>query len=157
MKRPIPELLDHDRHAAPNIAPWPPKFLISDFGLVPEDPDEAAALQAPYGTINVEAELELRRSAAEVQNVAAGFGTLDLMKSGGIVRIGAVGAADLVISTGAALATTAIVGFPIIPSCAGTPTGVPTNAGTGKVPMIYDTTANKVWFYNGSWRGIVVV
>jgi hypothetical protein len=97
------------------------------------------------------------RSAAEVQNVAAGFGTLDLMKSGGIVRIGAVGAADLVISTGAALATTAIVGFPIIPSCAGTPTGVPTNAGTGKVPMIYDTTANKVWFYNGSWRGIVVV
>jgi hypothetical protein len=97
------------------------------------------------------------RSAAEVQNVAAGFGTLDLMKSGGIVRIGAVGAADLVISTGAALTTTAIVGFPIIPSCAGTPTGVPTNAGTGKVPMIYDTTANKVWFYNGSWRGIVVV
>jgi hypothetical protein len=88
MKRPIPELLDHDRHAAPNIAPWPPKFLISDFGLVPEDPDEAAALQAPYGTINVEAELELRRSAAEVQNVAAGFGTLYLMKSGGIVRIG---------------------------------------------------------------------
>jgi hypothetical protein len=89
MKRPIPELLDHDRHAAPNIAPWPPKFLISDFGLVPEDPDEAAALQAPYGTINVEAEmgrasrigldlatrayaeLELRRRAHE-RNTAAG-------------------------------------------------------------------------------------
>jgi hypothetical protein len=89
MKRPIPELLDHDRHAAPNIAPWPPKFLISDFGLVPEDPDEAAALQAPYETINVEAEmgrasrigldlatrayaeLELRRRAHE-RNTAAG-------------------------------------------------------------------------------------
>jgi hypothetical protein len=57
MKRNIPELADCDRHSAPNISPWPPKFLISDFGLVPEDPDEAAALQAPYETINVEAEM----------------------------------------------------------------------------------------------------
>lgn len=58
--------------------------------------------------------------------------------------------------SGAALATTAVVGFPYIPTCAGTPTGVPTNTATGRAPMVYDTTNNKIWFYNGSWRGVVV-
>lgn len=54
----------------------------------------------------------------------------------------------------AALATTATDGFFYIPTCAGTPTGVPTTV--SGVPMIYDTSANKFWIYNGSWRGVVL-
>lgn len=54
------------------------------------------------------------------------------------------------------LATTSNVGFPSIPSVAGTPTGTPTNYTGNFIPMVYDTTANKIWFYNGSWRGVLV-
>lgn len=56
---------------------------------------------------------------------------------------------------GAALSTTATDGFLYIPSCNGTPTGVPT-AFTGRNAVVYDTSANKIWIYNGSWRGVVV-
>lgn len=56
-----------------------------------------------------------------------------------------------------ALATTATAGFLGVNSCAGTPTGVPASIPTGQIPIVYDTTANKIWFYNGSWRGILVV
>jgi hypothetical protein len=55
----------------------------------------------------------------------------------------------------AALATNATDGFTYIPTCAGTPTGTPT-AQTGVKPIVYDTTNNKIWVYNGSWRGVVV-
>jgi hypothetical protein len=52
----------------------------------------------------------------------------------------------------AAVATNATDGFLYIPTCAGTPTGVPT-AYAGKVAMIFDTTANKLWIYDGGWLG----
>ena len=52
----------------------------------------------------------------------------------------------------AALATNATDGFLYIPTCAGTPTGVPT-AQTGTVAMIFDTTNNKLYIYDGSWLG----
>jgi hypothetical protein len=51
----------------------------------------------------------------------------------------------------AALATNATNGFLYIPTCAGTPTGVPT-AYTGMVAIIYDTTNNKLAVYNGAWK-----
>jgi hypothetical protein len=51
----------------------------------------------------------------------------------------------------AALATTATNGFTYIPTCAGTPTGTPT-AITGKVPIVADTTNNKLYVYlGGAW------
>lgn len=56
----------------------------------------------------------------------------------------------------AALATTATDGFIYVPTCAGTPTGVPT-AQTGKCAMIFDTTGNKLWVYDGGWIGIVLI
>lgn len=53
------------------------------------------------------------------------------------------------------LALAATDGFQYIPSMAGTPTGTPT-AYTGKIAMVYDTSADKIWFYNGAWRGVLV-
>ena len=55
----------------------------------------------------------------------------------------------------AALATTATDGFLYIPTCAGAPTGTPT-AATGLAPIVFDTTDNKIWFYNGTWKGVAV-
>lgn len=50
----------------------------------------------------------------------------------------------------AAIATTATDGFVYIPTCAGTPTGVPTT-NTGRVAMVYDTTNKQFWIYDGAW------
>jgi hypothetical protein len=52
----------------------------------------------------------------------------------------------------AALATGATTGFLYIPSCAGTPTGVP-EVQAGTVAMIYDTTNDKLYIYRGGWKG----
>ena len=55
-------------------------------------------------------------------------------------------------SGGTALATTATTGFAFIPSCAGVPTGVPV-AQAGLVPMVIDSTDNRLYFYSGgAWR-----
>jgi hypothetical protein len=51
-----------------------------------------------------------------------------------------------------ALATAATDGFLYVPTCAGTPTGTPTTQ-TGTVPIVVDTTNNKLYFYsNAAWR-----
>lgn len=60
-------------------------------------------------------------------------------------------------SVGGALATNAVTGFMTIPTCAGVPNGVPTNAGAGKAQLVYDTTDKKVYAYdsvNAAWFGI---
>lgn len=65
--------------------------------------------------------------------------------------IGANG--SVVVGSGAgALATNATDGFLYIPTCAGTPTGVPA-AQTGSVAIVYDTANNKFYAYNGAWKG----
>lgn len=55
-----------------------------------------------------------------------------------------------------ALATNATKGFLDLPTCAGAPSGVPSSTEAGHKSMVYDTTNNKIWVYNGSWRGVVV-
>lgn len=52
----------------------------------------------------------------------------------------------------AALATNATNGFLYIPTCAGTPSGTPTTQ-TGTCAMVFDTTNNKLYIYDGSWLG----
>jgi hypothetical protein len=60
-------------------------------------------------------------------------------------------AAGSLVLGAAAVATTATDGFLYIPGCAGTPTGTPTSQ-TGRVPLVVDTTNNKLYFYSGgSW------
>jgi len=57
---------------------------------------------------------------------------------------------NVVVGT-AAIATTATNGFLYVTGCAGTPTGTPTTQ-TGRVPLVVDTTNNKLYFYSGgSW------
>jgi hypothetical protein len=52
----------------------------------------------------------------------------------------------------ASRATTATDGFLYVPTCAGTPTGVPRTK-TGFSPIVVDTTNNKLYFYSGgAWR-----
>jgi hypothetical protein len=59
---------------------------------------------------------------------------------------------NIVAGASAALATTATDGFLYVPTCAGTPTGVPTSI-TGMVPIVVNTTNNKLYFYSGgAWR-----
>ena len=69
------------------------------------------------------------------------------------------GAVNLVLGTGAAIGLTATNGWVEIPSCAGTPTGVPANAAAGKTAIVYDSTGSKIWVYDGvnsAWKSVAV-
>lgn len=56
---------------------------------------------------------------------------------------------NLIVGT-AALATTATDGFLYIPTCAGTPTGTPSSY-AGRVAMVFDSTNNRLYIYDGGW------
>jgi hypothetical protein len=60
------------------------------------------------------------------------------------------GSGNVVVNT-AAISTSATDGFLYIPTCAGTPSGTPTSY-TGRVPLVYDSTNDKLYAYNGSWK-----
>lgn len=65
---------------------------------------------------------------------------------------------DALVGVLAPIATSSTKGFLYIPTCAGTPTGVPhwTNANGGS-PIIVDTTGSKIWVnIGGTWKGVVV-
>lgn len=95
--------------------------------------------------------------SAFVINCGNGLQTLELMTAGGVARVGATGATDLVVAGGgAALATTATAGFLYASSCAGTPTGAPTGY-TGTVPLVLDTTGSKLWArIGGTWKSVTL-
>lgn len=62
---------------------------------------------------------------------------------------------NTVVGNQAALATNATDGFLYIPTCAGVPTGVPT-AYAGKVAVVFDTTNDDFYIYNGGWKYVEV-
>jgi hypothetical protein len=80
------------------------------------------------------------------------FNALDFqfLISGGVKL--AINAAGSTVLNSAAVATTATDGFLYVAACAGPPTGVPT-AVTGRIPIVVDSTNNKLYFYSGgAWR-----
>lgn len=68
------------------------------------------------------------------------------------VIFGLSAAADVIVyNANAALATNATVGFLMISSCAGVATGVPATIPTGAMPVVFDSTNNKIGVYDGGW------
>ncbi len=57
--------------------------------------------------------------------------------------------ADVRIGSGIAIATSATVGFLLIPGCAGAATGDPADDSAGAVALVYDTTNNKLYANDG--------
>jgi len=94
---------------------------------------------------NVPGRIALQTSSATTQIVEA-------------IRIDS--AQNVAIGTGAgAIPTNSINGFFYINTMAGNPSGTPSppNALTGLVPMIYDTTNNRLWVRNaGTWRSVLL-
>lgn len=81
--------------------------------------------------------------------VDSATGKLYAMTAGDVVSLVGQGTVGLI-------AANAPTGFSYLPTCAGTPTGTPIATPSGAVPFIYDTTANKLWAYNGAWRGVAL-
>lgn len=92
--------------------------------------------------------------------ISAAVGIEIQSQTGVAIRVGTASGAldDTILNfTGSAATTNATRGFLFISACAGTPTGTPDNAGTGRIPMIYDSTNNRIYFNNGGvWRSAVV-
>lgn len=62
---------------------------------------------------------------------------------------------DVLMGTLAAIATNSTTGFFFVPNMAGTPSGTPARYAAGRVGMVYDTTANKLWSYSGgAWKSV---
>lgn len=97
--------------------------------------------------------LTLSGGAASATNIAGGP-----INVGGGAGNGTGARGNVVLNpSGSALTTTAIGGFVMIPTCPGTPTGVPATIPAGCVPLVFDTTGVKLWIYTGgTWKGVVV-
>ena len=86
--------------------------------------------------------------ASNYQRLEMGWNTSTAL----VMNTGAgTGADGSVAFNDAALATTTTKGFVMIPSCAGAPTGVPADIPTGQIPLVFDSTNNKLYAYDGAW------
>lgn len=72
------------------------------------------------------------------------------MASGSVIS----SAGNFTLGAGVVLATTAVSGHVMIPSCAGTPTASVIGATGGNIPMVVDTTGYNLYFLlpSGVWR-----
>lgn len=119
---------------------------------------EAGTLKGGVNWIGSTFTTATRRNNLEFVNSFSGGAIAFRANNGGVnnevMYISAKG--NVVVGIQAALATTDTDGFLYIPTSAGAPTGVPTSY-TGKVAIQYDTTNNRLYVYNGSWKSIVLL
>jgi len=87
------------------------------------------------------------RSGTATTGVGGVAGTVSLITNS-LAGLTVDGSQNVVVGN-AALGTTATDGFFYMPTCAGVPTGVPT-AHTGRNPIVYDTTNDDFYVYEGS-------
>ncbi len=108
----------------------------------------------PYGGVAFRLENQKGGYQAYDIGIDPDGGTAGVFKINDIVRNKfpfQITKAGSVLLNDTALATTATDGFTYIPTCAGIPTGVPT-AQSGTAPVVYDTTDNRLYVYNGGWK-----
>jgi hypothetical protein len=60
------------------------------------------------------------------------------------------------VRTNASLTTSSTTGFFYLGAVAGTPTAAPPTTYSGTVPMVYDSTNNKLYVYNGAWKSVTL-
>lgn len=92
-------------------------------------------------------------ASAAISGVSIGASDLSLLRqAANFLRVsdGSGGVANLCVAN-AALATSATKGFIYIGSCAGTPTGVPATIPTGQIPVVWDSSNNLLYAYDGGW------
>lgn len=91
--------------------------------------------------------IDMNISTGEFRFFGNSGGYFPTFGSNGVERMRIDVSGNIVLNT-AAVATNATDGFLYIASCAGVPTGVPT-AKTGRVPIVIDSTNNKMYIYSG--------
>lgn len=93
---------------------------------------------------------------------SANYGIFVNAPSGATVNAGLAAFGDILVgaTSGSPNATNATTGFLWLPTCAGTPTGVPamnaTGSFSGHLPLTYDNSNKKLWVYDGGWKGVVL-
>lgn len=125
--------------------------------------------QSNAGSFRMQASSTVDGAVGTLRWAGAGALLIDALNAAGVIQLrtdatphtGAVIDSKQNVAMGdlagnnSALATSATDGFIYIRTCAGAPTGVPTSF-SGRDPLVYDTTNNKLWAYNGAWKGVVL-
>jgi hypothetical protein len=127
---------------------------------LPNGTNDVAAWTAVGGSTPTNApycQIVATSTGCYLDSLAYGSGTPQTMnfRVGAAVTAMTIDANKNVAVGTAAIATNATNGFLYIPTCAGTPTGVPTSK-TGLAPIVYDTTNNKLCIYNGGWKSVTL-
>lgn len=116
---------------------------------------DASVDEVGIGTTTPTARLHIIPSGASevglLVNNGTSTGNIATFQDNGTAAFQITDNSNIVVGS-AALATTATDTFLYITSCPGAPTGVPTSF-TGRVPLVVDSTNNKLYFYStGAWR-----
>ncbi len=143
----------------------PFRFSNSSATVATPNPDPTVKIRNLSNTANNASVLQFENTAGVAVAQIDGVNESHSVKTGSLIFYTGVSgtltqamkidsSSNVVINTGA-VATTATNGFLYIPTCAGTPTGTPTSY-SGRVPIVFDSTNNKLCIYNGAWKTVTL-